>query len=55
MKIRVRIVRGGKGPSDYTAYVRIPKQIFESLGRPECFELKLEDGKIILVPCRKQV
>ncbi len=32
--------------------VTIPKRIWEALGEPKEFELRLEDGKIILVPIR---
>ncbi|GEM_PF-3739148 len=30
--------------------VTIPKRIWEALGRPREFELRIEDGRLVLVP-----
>jgi len=51
MIVKVHRQRGGRG--DITHYVRIPKHIYEALGEPEAFELKLEHGKIILIPLKE--
>ena len=50
MRIEVRRLKGGKGSETY--YVRIPKHLFESLGRPMEFELELRGDEIRLKPVK---
>jgi len=51
MKIKVQARRGGKGATSY--YIRIPKPLYEVLGKPRYFEMQLEGEKIILDPLKE--
>ena len=48
VRVRVRKVRGS--PYSFVVYVRIPKRLWESLGRPKEFEVYVEGGKLIYKP-----